>query len=346
MDFERGIHDMITEQQRESLAKLVSKKKMDIKEWHRAIGLNQWALEGILNNTLDIDEEYFHLIYTMTQEAKKLKLLRFSTPKIIVVWSHKGGTGKSTVASNISYSFAHRGYNVLAIDVDSQSDMSSVLHPDYLNEPEKNFYEAFVMHADFVDNNYIYHTEYDNLDLIAGSGLCENLENTLSPLPVRMRNGIFDMCLKRIKEENYYDFIIIDMDKTAGLLNKAILADANYVISPLECSIFSVKSVPPIVEQIEVVKSNNPKLELLGIIFNKVDLRKKNVPESQQLIEELLPGMALSNYIKNDVNVENSQREHLPLGVYNRSSRANKQIEAVADELLSRIAARMKQEVI
>ena len=333
---------MITAQQRESLTKLIAKKKLDTKEWHRAIGLNQWALEGILDGTLDIDEEYFKIIYTMTQDAKKIKLMRFQSPVIIVSWSHKGGTGKSTVASNLSYSFAHRGYNVLAIDVDSQSDMSSVLHPAYLERTDKNFYEAFARHADFMENDYIFHTEYDNLDLIAGSGLCENLENTLSTLEPRIRNSILDMCLKKIKATNYYDFIIIDMDKTAGLLNKAILAQSNYVISPLECSIFSVKSAPPISQQIDLVKTFNPSLELLGIIYNKVDLRKKNVIESQQLINEILPGVALNSYIKNDANIENSQREHLPLGVYNKSSKANKQMEAVADEILSRISVRMK----
>lgn len=332
---------MMTSTQRDSLIKLLSKKKMDVKEWHRAIDLNQWALEGLLNGTLNIEDEYFDIVYTMTKEAKKTKLLRFPSPVIIVVWSHKGGTGKSTLASNLAYSLAHRRYNVLGIDADSQSDMSSVLHPEYLNDPDKNFYEAFVLHADFWDNDYIFHTVYNNLDLIAGSGLSENLENTLAALEPRIRNKILEMCLRKIKENNYYDFIIIDMDKTAGLLNKAILAQADYVISPLECSIFSVKSVPPIVQQIEIVKEMNPRLDLLGIVYNKVDLRKKNVIESQQLVDGILPGKALSNYLKNDANIENSQREHMPLGVYNRSSRANKQMEAITDEFLSRISAKM-----
>lgn len=335
---------MISEKQRESLVKLIKKKKMDTKEWHRAIGLNQWILEGIINNTFEIEEDYYKIIYDMTMDAKKQKLLRFSAPVIIVVWSHKGGTGKSTLASNLSYTLSYSGYNVLAIDVDSQSDMSSVLYPDYLDSPNKNFYEAFALHMDFQDNDFIFHTQYDNLDLIAGSGKCEDLENQLSPMEARIRNSILRMCLKKIRKDNYYDFIIIDMDKTAGLLNKAILAESNYVLSPLECSIFSVKSVPPITEQIEIVKSINPSLELIGIVFNKVDLRKKNVTESQQLIEEMLPGIAFKSFIKNDSNIENSQREHLPLGYYNKSSKANKQMVAVAEELLSRIAERMKQE--
>lgn len=333
---------MISDTQRESLNKLLRRKKMDPKEWHRATGLNQWMLEGILDSSLHIEDDTFNVIYNMTEEAVKIKLLRFVSPKIIVIWSHKGGTGKSTLASNLSFNFAARGYNVLAIDVDSQSDMSSVLHPKYLEEPEKNFYEAFVMHKDFTP--YIFHTSYDNLDLIAGSGKCEDLENTLSPLEPRLRNAIFDMCLGKIKANNYYDFIIVDMDKTAGLLNKAILNQAHYVVSPLECSIFSVKSVPPIIEQIKVVKNTNPTLELLGIVFNKVDLRKKNVVESKKLMEEMLPGVALENYIKNDASIENSQREHMPVGVYSRSCAANKHIDQVANELLARISDKIKQE--
>lgn len=320
---------------KKKIQRILNKRKWDAKEWHRAINLNQWILEGLMNDEFTIDEDMIKNIYEMTLESSKKKMLRFSKPVVISSWTHKGGTGKSTLAINLSHELSSRGYNVLAIDTDGQSDMTSVLFPDYLDYPDKNFYEAFVMHYDIKDGGYIFHTPYDNLDIIAGSGQLEDLENILAPMREEQRSSIFDMCLKKIMEENYYDFIIIDRDKGAGLFNKAILSKTDFVISPVECAMFSIKSIPPVIENINIIKKYNPSLELLGIVLNKVDLRKKvALAEAQALIEEIAPGMLFNTYIKNESNIEKSQKEHMPLGEYLKSSTANRQMIKLTDEIL------------
>lgn len=333
---------------RAEIKKVLDKRKWDYKEWHRAIGVSQWKLETLMTgDNLEIDEEGLDQLYSMTKQAKKVKLLRFPMPVVIAVWTHKGGTGKSTTATNLSYELSRRGYNVLAIDTDSQADMTSVLYPDYLERPEINFYEAFVMHNDFKEDGYVISTDYDNLDIIPGSTKCENIENVLSALSDDIRYKIFEKCLRQIKKDNYYDFIVIDMDKTAGLMNKSILCQANYILSPIECGIFSIKSTPPILAQIEEVKKYNPKLELLGVLFNRVDLRKKRtVPESIEFMNKIAPGAAFENFMKNDANIDNSQREHLPLGVYFKGSNANKQMMKFTNEFLKRVEERSKGEVM
>ena len=72
---------------------------------------------------------------------------------------------------------------------------------------------------------------------------------------------------------------------------------------------------------------------------------KKALAEAMELVDGIAPGAALENFIKNDANVDNSQREHMPLGVYNRSSAANKQMAEVADEILERIRQRSEKVV-
>lgn len=324
----------------QKMTALLHQKKWDMKDWHRAIGVDQWALEQIINmDTSAQNQEALEKIYNDTKEAKLDKnLLRFNTPVIIVVWTHKGGTGKSTTAINLSYELSQRGYNVLAIDIDSQSDMSGVLYPSYLENPELSFYESFILCEDFADEGYIQHTDYLNLDIIPGSAKCEGLEGMLGTMDESIRNRFWGKCLKGIRRENYYDFIIIDMDKTAGVMNTLTLAEADYVLSPLEPMIFAVKSVPPILSQIAAVKKSNPKLELLGLLYNTVDMRKKKaLADSMELVEGIAPGVPLKNYIKNDSNIDNSQREHMPLGAYNKSCVVNKQMVAVTDELLDRV---------
>ena len=247
----------------------------------------------------------------------------------------------STTAINFSYELSSRGYNTLAIDTDSQCDMTSVLYPEFLNSPDKSFFYAFSMFKDFKKDDYICHTDYKNLDIVPGSTRSDGLERILSNYPEDMKNKWWNSALSTVMNDNYYDFIIIDEDRFAGLLNMSILSIADYVLVPLEPPIFSVKSFPIILSNIEEMKKENAKLELLGMIFNKVDMRmKRKFTDSLEIIEELAPGKVFKNYINMDANIDSSQREFVPLGYYSTKSIANKQMVKLTDEILERVKER------
>lgn len=325
---------------KDRMGALLRRKGWDIKDWHRATNMNQRKLETLMGMDVSgISEEGLENIYEQARTSKlDKKMLRFDEPVMIAVWANKGGTGKSTTATNLSYELAKKGYNVLAIDTDSQSDMTSVLFPEYLKEPNVNFYDAFMGQEDFQEEGYIQHTAYENLDIIAGSQESEGLEGTMCTLNEKIRNKMWKKCLRTIREEGYYDFIIVDMDKTAGVMNKSILNETDYVLAPIESAMFAVKSVPPILAQIEEMKETNPKLQLLGLLYNKVDMRKKGtMSENMALIEQIAPGCAFKTFIKNDANVDNSQKEHMPIGYYNRRSPASIQMVEFTEELLEKI---------
>lgn len=330
----------------EKMRALLTSRKWDMKDWRRATKFDQHAIENLLDtDTTGLPQENLEAIYEETKKAKlDRKMLRFKQPVIIAVWAHKGGTGKSTTVANLSYELSVKGYNVLVIDTDSQSDVSSVLYPQYLECPETNFYEAFSMHDDFVEEGYIKNTDYSGLDIIPGSEKCEALEGTMCLMEERLRVKIWPKCLKKIREENYYDFILIDMDKTAGMMNKSIFEVADYVLSPIEPAIFSVKSLLAIITQVEQSRAADSKLKLLGVFYNKVDMRKKKAfAETMGLVDGVADGQVLNTYIKSDANVENSQKEHLPLGFYNKNSTASKQTVELAEEILQRIQKDMEE---
>ena len=330
----------------EKMRALLEKRKWGMKEWRRATKYDQHALENLLNtDTAGFPQENLDSIYEDTRKAKLDKgMLRFEQPVIIAVWAHKGGTGKSTTVTNLSYELSVKGYNVLVIDTDSQSDVSSVLYPQYVQYPESNFYEAFSLHDDFAEEGYIKNTNYNGLDIIPGSEKCEALEGSMCLLEERHRVKIWPKCLRKIREENYYDFILIDMDKTAGVMNKSIFDVADYVLSPIEPAIFSVKSLVAIITQVKQSQAAESKLKLLGIFYNKVDMRKKKAfEEAAELGASVAEGQILNTYIKSDANVENSQKEHLPLGYYNKNSAASKQTVGLAEEILQRIQKDMEE---
>jgi hypothetical protein len=48
-------------------------------------------------------------------------------PLIICIANRRGGCGKTTNAAALGYAFTHRGYNVMLVDMDPQTDLSQFL---------------------------------------------------------------------------------------------------------------------------------------------------------------------------------------------------------------------------
>lgn len=323
---------------KEKMQKLLEEKKYDIKDWHRAIGIKQNLLEYLINNdSFIVDENMADEIYNMTKSSKLENKTRFDRPQVIVFWTHKGGTGKTTLSTNIAHELSKRQFNVLAVDTDSQCDMTSTLFPDYINHPGKDFYNAFIMRDDLKEMEYIFETDYDNLDIVPGSLMQETITSSLMSMTNEQLARYFSSCLKTIMNENYYDFIILDLDKNAGLLNKSLLYQADFVISPLECAPYSVKSAPNIYNQIVQAQQLNDCLKWLGVVYNKVNVRKSVVANMKEDLESVLPESAFDSFISNDACIEKSQAAFMPLGVYGRSCRAYKQIVQLVDEMIKKI---------
>ena len=64
--------------------------------------------------------------------------------KVIGLLNQKGGVAKTTTASVLAYGLAERGYKVLAIDMDSQGNLTTLfkINPD---DVEVSLYEVLVM---------------------------------------------------------------------------------------------------------------------------------------------------------------------------------------------------------
>lgn len=65
--------------------------------------------------------------------------------------------------------------------------------------------------------------------------------------------------------------------------------------------------------------------------------------DNTSLVKQIAPEYTFQTFIKNDANVDNSQKEHMPIGYYNSKSPASKQIAELADEALERIRKNQKE---
>lgn len=312
----------------------------DNKEWARRTGIVQRMLESVERGDFPDDEEVRDMLVSATKDGRKVKtghLLHFKSPVVIGACLHKGGSGKTTCLVNIADDLSSRGYNVLFIDSDGQMNATSTLLPGEA-KPAYNLFSALSSEADI--RGFIQDTKYDRLDIVPGStrmGSAEAVLNSQSPHGITP-DMVFKTILAEAIRENYYDFILVDMDKMVGTLNRSILTGCTHMLVVSECASYSSDGISDVVSFYSQVKaSSNPDLTFLGIVLNKVVPRKKIVKVMMENLDEVFPEKRFSTYIRMDANVEQSQWEGQTLREYNPRCNAWKDISAVTDELVERV---------
>ncbi|WP_032770802.1 ParA family protein, partial [Lacticaseibacillus paracasei] len=65
--------------------------------------------------------------------------------KKILMYSMKGGIGKTTIQSMNAWNLAKDGHKVLAVDLDPQANLTNILFNTFGHkEPEKGLFDSFV----------------------------------------------------------------------------------------------------------------------------------------------------------------------------------------------------------
>ena len=253
--------------------------------------------------------------------------------KIIAFANNKGGSGKTTSCANIGYSLATMGRKVLLIDGDMQLNLSlSFFTEDKVLElaaSEKNLYYAIKKQEDLAD--YIIPTSYENLDLIPSSMLMSGMEYEL--FTKWQREFILKNCLKTIKEQGKYDYILIDAPPTLGGWVMNILCASDYVIMPVEASPWGLFGVANMFEFLEDVRHINDKLELLGIAITKVDARKNYYKQTCEILRSTENVHVFTNIIRVDSEVEWAQDDSKPVLVHKAKARSAGEYMELAKEI-------------
>lgn len=312
----------------------------DCKEWSRRTGIRQDVLEAVAAGSAPEDKALLGMILDETKRGKfkdTASLRRFASPNIIAVTLHKGGSGKTTVTLNLAASLAAMGYNVLIIDSDSQMDATYNLLGTR-EDQEQNLYNALAAGTDI--RAQIVHTACDRLDLVPSSIHMASVESMLSVRDHEGQDGraAFRACLQGLVAENYYEYVFVDMDKTIGKLNEAILTGCTHLLMVAECAIFHVKGIGVMQNRYERVKAGgNPDLKLLGVVLNKVPPKKSMARLVYGVLDELQPGLRFQASIREDETVVRSQWDRELLTEQGRFCHARRDMEAVRKEFLTRI---------
>lgn len=198
----------------------------------------------------------------------------------VAVLSLKGGVGKTTVVLGLASAAMRRGVRTLVVDLDPQCNATTCLEPestgkelnDVLASPTVDVMRAAIGRSGWGDE----------VDVLVGSETAE------------LNNGIDQQQLPKLAsalsewdasgDQPPYQLVLLDCPPSLGGLTRSALVAAERALLVTEPTIFAVSGVQRAFEAVQTERANNPRLQPLGVVVNRVRPRSH---EHQFRIEEL-----------------------------------------------------------
>jgi chromosome partitioning protein len=152
--------------------------------------------------------------------------------KIISILNHKGGVGKTTFTGSVGQALALTGYRVLAVDNDSQHNLSSLLNVGVRQPNILDVYRANIDDAPRLLLSSVVKTGLPNLHMVTS---CGDLLDA----------AVGDVChLKKVMGvcglDRYYDFVLIDNAPGLDRLQMSAVNACDEIFVPTELRQFAV----------------------------------------------------------------------------------------------------------
>lgn len=254
--------------------------------------------------------------------------------KIVSISNIKGGVGKTTTAAVLAAGLAEKGYRVLLIDSDPQTNLTMC----FLQEQTDELSSLYDIYGDGESIDDVKVPVRDNLDLIIGDFELCNADIQFT------KAGRLKMLKKAIKSiDGEYDFVIIDTPPNLGVLSLNAFIASDYMVVPMSADSFSLKGVRLLKETLDDVADETEKeLPVAGILLTKYNSRtnvSKLLEKSLNSAAGLLGTKVFGNRIRQAVVVQESQIAKEDLFSYSPDAKVAEDYKGFIDEFLERTGA-------
>ena len=186
--------------------------------------------------------------------------------KIISIANQKGGVGKTTTCQTLACGLARKGFKVLAIDCDSQRNMSFTFN---VMQNEKTIFNVLLQEP--IEEAIAKTTQ--KVDLIPSSEQLYIADSVFN-----QANDIYRLKVQLQKISNNYDYCIIDTPPTLNTITKNCLIASDSVIIPMHTDSFSMQGLSQLLATIEEAKKkqkeqNIKELKIEGILLTEYNER-------------------------------------------------------------------------
>lgn len=248
--------------------------------------------------------------------------------RLLAIINQKGGVGKSTTAEALAAGLSLKGYSVLSVDLDAQSNMTYTAGaktdcPTVLG----------VLMGEIPARNAIQHTE--NGDIIPASKSLAGADAFITETgkEYRLREALEPI-------RNDYDFIIVDTPPALGILTVNALTACDSVIIPAQADIYSLHGIDQLAETITPVrKYTNPSISIEGILLTRYSPRAVLSRDVADIAEQLASALGTRLFkatIRDAIAVKEAQMLQKSIFSYAPKSKVAGDYTRFIDELLEK----------
>jgi len=242
--------------------------------------------------------------------------------------NQKGGCGKSTTAIDLAAGLSLKGYKVLLIDADPQTDTSRVFtHPETEPPKEKTLYSVIIRFSPL--SPVIRETRFDNLHFVPShirlSSADLELANSFDNRSERLKKAI-----DRVKRR--YDYIIIDNPPSLGLLTINSFVASDRILIPVSTGFFALTGLVQLQETIDMVQQTelNPDLGILGVLCTFSERTNVSRDVEEQL-REYFSDLVFETVIPKNVSLKEAHSNHTHIFDYAPNSKGAKAYKALVE---------------
>lgn len=254
--------------------------------------------------------------------------------EVITVANNKGGVGKTMQCFQTVCHLANEGHRVLAIDLDSQANLSSTLGIQI----QRTLIPEWLI-GDVTADNVIMQVEgkeefYKNLFLVPSSRHLANLSKLLilSDNDIRRNAGRKERLLKNRLEEikGLFDYVVVDTPPVLGDEMIMALVASDRILIPTQAQDYSIDGLEELMDTFEIIKqTENPNLNF-SIIPSMVDGRRKL---ERSRLEELSENHEVTPVIRNLVEMQESIALRKPIFRMGKNSKGASDYRALWESL-------------
>lgn len=245
--------------------------------------------------------------------------------KIILVGATKGGVGKTVSSYNLAYSLAKLGKKVLAVDFDSQANLTTCFGVE--NPAEVPATIGHLMMAQMDEEAMPDKSEYimsrNGVDFIPSSMVLSAVDAKL-----RLEMGAEKMLFNILDPlRDFYDYLIIDTCPALGALTINALATADGVVITVNPQLLAMMGLQGFLKTIKKIKNRiNPKIEVEGILLTMCEARTNLCKVISEQVADTFEGQIkiFKSKIPNTVKVGESVYYSQPLLEYAPNTKACK----------------------
>lgn len=247
--------------------------------------------------------------------------------KVIAIVNRRGGVGKTATAHALGAGLCDRGYKVLFVDLDSQTNLTY----DTGAQPGKHT-SMDILTGDAKAPDTIIKTNKG--DIIPASPALSGADILLTGNNKEYR---LKEALQPLKDT--YDYVVIDTPPALGTIAINALTASDMAVIPAQAEVHSLQGIGLLSEIIGAVRQRtNPDLQIDGILLTRYNGRaiiSKDMKDNLEAIARNLNTRVYKTPIRECISIKEAQALRQDIFTYANKSNASKDYNAFIDELLS-----------